>query len=125
MPDMHQNGDSRMTDEQEQTQEETHEELTLDEWLEDTLGTNDHGTVACDGFDDCIIGVVESFGGLTQLLYDKQKMLTKLMERDGMTEEDATEFFDFNIIGAYTSPQDPIYFIASAPTLRESIREDA
>jgi hypothetical protein len=110
-----------MTDEQtEQT-----DDRTLAEWLEDTLGTDDHGVVSCDGFDDCIIGVVESFGGLAQLLYDKQKMVAKMMERDGMTEEEAVEFFDFNIIGSYTSPQDPIYFVASAPKLRESIREDA
>jgi hypothetical protein len=31
------------------------------------------------------------------------------MQRDGMTEEDASDYFEFNIEGAYVGPQTPIY----------------
>jgi hypothetical protein len=31
------------------------------------------------------------------------------MEEDEMTEEDATEYFEFNILGAYMGENTPIY----------------
>jgi hypothetical protein len=31
------------------------------------------------------------------------------MQRDGMTHEEAIEFFDFNIAGAYVGEYTPIY----------------
>jgi hypothetical protein len=31
------------------------------------------------------------------------------MNRDGMTEEDAIEFYDYNILGLYASPQNAIF----------------
>ena len=111
-----------MSEEQTETQEES---MTLVEWLNDVLGMDgEWDTISCNGFDDCIIGLTEGFGGQQRLVYDKQLMLAKMMERDGMSEEDAQEFFDFNIIGAYTNPNDPIYLVATAPKLRESIQEE-
>jgi hypothetical protein len=31
------------------------------------------------------------------------------MERDGMTEEEAIEFFEFNVVGAYVGGGTPVY----------------
>ena len=39
-------------------------------------------------------------------MYSKRLIIEKLMNSDGMTHEEALEFFEFNIIGAY--PGDPI-----------------
>jgi hypothetical protein len=61
-----------------------------------------------DGFDDAIIGLAEGFGGNLAIAYDKQKMLAKLVS-DGMSEEEAVEYFDFNIAGAYVGIHTPIY----------------
>jgi len=59
-----------------------------------------------DGFDDCIIGIDEdSF----RLIYSVGKIIEKLMSRDGMGEEDAREFYDFNIGQAYFGEYTPIY----------------
>ena len=60
-----------------------------------------------DGFDDCIIGVSERFGQEAILVYDKDKIIKSLMK--DMTEEEALEYFDFNIIGAWVGDKTPAF----------------
>ena len=60
-----------------------------------------------DGYDEAIIGVGQRFNE-TFVVYDKRKVLAVLM-RDGMTLEEAEEFFDFNIIGAYVGNRTPAF----------------
>jgi hypothetical protein len=64
--------------------------------------------ILVDGFDDCIIGLAEGFEGDLAIAYDRGKMLAKLVS-DGMSEEEAIEYFDFNIAGAYVGIHTPIY----------------
>lgn len=58
-----------------------------------------------DGYDDAIIG--QTTKGL--VVYNIATIIELLMERDGMTEEEALEFFDFNIDGSYMGDQTPIF----------------
>ena len=58
-----------------------------------------------DGHDDALAGW--SSGGHAIYLIDH--ILGTLMERDGMTHEEAHEFFDFNIGCAYVGEYTPIY----------------
>ena len=67
-----------------------------------------------DGFDDCIVGVVEQFGKDPIVCYDKMKMLEKLMADNELTYEQADEHFNFNIIGAYVGPRTPC-FVTKVP----------
>lgn len=61
-----------------------------------------------DGFDEAIIGVVERIG--TQALcYDQEKVIDILIKRDGMTYEEAVEYFDFNIAGAWVGEHTPFF----------------
>ena len=60
-----------------------------------------------DGFDDAIIGVAERIGMEPVVAYDTDKII-EILSRD-MTEEEAIEYFDFNIIGAYVGERTPIY----------------
>jgi hypothetical protein len=60
-----------------------------------------------DGYDDCIVGVVEQFGRPDIICYDKKKVLNKLMEE--MSEEEAEEFFYFNQVGAYVGESTPCF----------------
>jgi hypothetical protein len=53
-----------------------------------------------DGFNDCVLGVCER-NGQTFILYDKARILAKLMSRDGMTAVEAEEYYYFNIAGAF------------------------
>lgn len=61
------------------------------------------------GYDECILGIATSFGGEYVLVYSTNKIIEKL-EADGMTTEEAWEFFDFNILGAYIAKGMP-YFL--------------
>jgi hypothetical protein len=53
-----------------------------------------------DGYDDCVIGIVERFGNPNFLVYDKKKIISRLI-KDGMTEEEAIEYYEFNMLGAW------------------------
>jgi len=61
-----------------------------------------------DGFEDAIIGVGRQFN-TEVVVYDEDKCIKILMERDGMTDEEAEEFFEFNVVGAYVGEHTPIY----------------
>jgi hypothetical protein len=61
-----------------------------------------------DGFDDCYLGVGESYGENPALIYDHEKIIERL-KRDGMSYEEAQEYFDFNILGSYVGEKMPIF----------------
>lgn len=65
-----------------------------------------------DGYDDAIIGpamVWTEDGNLRDVLvYDGEGIRQILMKRDGMSFEDAREFIEFNIEGAYMGPHTAI-----------------
>ena len=75
------------------------ERSILDEFAE--------GAIILDNFDDCIIGITEEFGCGPRILYSKEKIIDKLSEN--MPEEDALEYYDFNILGGYFGEQNPIF----------------
>ena len=75
-----------------------------------------------DGYDDCIIGVCERFGMETVLAYDKDKVIAKLMT-DGMTEEEAHEFFNFNQIGAWVGDYTPVFVTVTPYEMTEEEKE--
>jgi hypothetical protein len=64
--------------------------------------------ITMDGYDDCIVGIVERFGQEPIVCYNKDKVITKL-ESDGMDSEEAEEFFYFNQIGAYFGECTPCF----------------
>lgn len=67
---------------------------------------SDDCPLTADGFDDAIIGIdVKSH----RMIYSQEKCISILMERDGMTHEEAVEFFEFNTLGAYVGKMTPIY----------------
>jgi len=65
------------------------------------------GAVMLDGFDDCIVGISESFGEEPRFIYSKKQIITKLME--DMNEEDAVEYYYYNIVGGMFGTQNPIF----------------
>lgn len=68
-----------------------------------------------DGFDDAIIGITDgaSNGGL--LVYDREKIIKILMDRDGMDEETAVEHYEFNIAGSFLGSGTPIIVGLDSP----------
>ena len=67
-------------------------------------------TLLADGFEKALIGVAEQ-GGVRKVLavYDKSKCIEILMDRNNWSEEEAIEFFDFNVIGGYIGEYTPIF----------------
>jgi hypothetical protein len=57
-----------------------------------------------DGFNDAVIGVDETS---MRLIYSVSKCLEILQEY--LDEEDAIEYFEFNVSGAYVGEQTPIW----------------
>ena len=68
------------------------------------------GAIILDGLDEAIIGIAEEFGNGYRIVYSKSKIFSILMNRDGMTEEESIEFYEYNILGLYASPQNAIFF---------------
>jgi len=66
----------------------------------------DEEFMIADGLDDAIVGVDPV---KLVVIYSIADILEILMERDGMSREDAIEFFDFNIAGAYVGERTPIW----------------
>ena len=63
-----------------------------------------------DGHDEAIMGVVHRFGQDAILCYDYEKVISQLVT-DGMTDEEASEWFDFNIIGAWGGEGTPCFLV--------------
>lgn len=74
--------------------------------LDEIIGCYDEETfLKADGLDEAIIGVDSSS---MRLIYSVKKCLDIFMD-EGMSEEDAMEYFNFNVSGAYVGEQTPIW----------------
>ena len=62
----------------------------------------------CESFDEAIIGVGEGCGNSPKVVYDYDKVIEINMQ-DGMTYDDAVEFFEYNQLGAYVGEYTPIF----------------
>ncbi len=61
-----------------------------------------------DGFDDALIGTGERCGQPTIAVYDREKCI-EILQSQGMSYEEAHEYFDFNVVGAWVGDQTPIF----------------
>tara|TARA_S200002703_G_scaffold154462_1_gene157292 strand:+ start:216 stop:494 length:279 start_codon:yes stop_codon:yes gene_type:complete len=82
-------------------------------------------TLKADGYDEAIMGYAGRCGMNEVLLYSTNKIIQILMERDGMTDEEAIEFFEFNIKGAYMGEGTPLYYDDLHENTRDYRREDS
>ena len=79
-------------------------ESTRSELLESIKEFNPEAKLA-DGFDDSILG----YDTKGRVIYSINSILDTLVDRDGMSYEDAGEYFSFNIECAYIGEYTPIY----------------
>jgi|13_taG_2_1085334.scaffolds.fasta_scaffold00443_22 hypothetical protein len=72
--------------------------------------TTDNRTLFADGFDDALIGVhFDRMAGLHRIVYDKDRMIERLMIRDDMSLDESIEYLDFNTWTAYAGEGTPLY----------------
>ncbi len=62
-----------------------------------------------DGMEEAFIGVAVRCGQPTLAVYDIAMCITVLMNRDGMDEDEAREFLEFNTFGAWMGPGTPLF----------------
>ena len=74
--------------------------------IEHLLGETD--ALRVDGFDEAILGVCERFGTSPIVAYDVDKCL-QILVKGGMSLEEAREYFEFNILGAWVGEGTPTF----------------
>ena len=86
--------------------------MSVRDWVdkfsdEMVMGDDSNGLLVMDGYDDCIVGVGQRFNDHF-VIYDLEKVFAKLMA-DGMSRDEAIEFWEFNQVGAWVGPHTPAF----------------
>jgi hypothetical protein len=74
-----------------------------EEWDTDLLFLSD------EEFDEAIIGVSERIGNEPVVAYDTTKIVEILILNHSMSVDEAYEYFEFNILGAYVGERTPTF----------------
>lgn len=96
--------------------------MTREEWCK---YANDDQLLFADGFDEAIIGITSLITGEKVVTYDASVIIAILMTRDGMNDDEAVEFFDFNVVGAYVGERTPIFVPHAFMQARAKLRRGA
>ncbi|NDG19282.1 MAG: hypothetical protein EB117_13550 [Betaproteobacteria bacterium] len=62
-----------------------------------------------DGLESALVGYTVNHHHATVAVYDVDKCVQVLVDRDGMTHEGADELLDFNTLGAYVGENVPLF----------------
>lgn len=81
--------------------------MTLSDKTQHVVDSNPNARFA-DGFEDALVGVGTQFNK-SLAVYDYHKCIRILVERDGMSEENAKAFFEFNVAGSWVGENTPIF----------------
>ena len=100
---------------------------TMREWVdkysdENVQDDESNGLLVMDGFDDCIVGVARRFND-TFVVYDQKKVIEKLMQ-DGMTYDEAFEFWEFNQVGGWHGSPTPAFFVTMETEDLDGVQSD-
>jgi hypothetical protein len=74
----------------------------------DLLAEIDEEILCADGFDDAIIGYIERASGPVVAVYDTETCI-RILEDQGMTKDEAVEYFYFNVVGSYMGDHTPVF----------------
>lgn len=74
------------------------------------LAQDFEGAIIADGFEEALIGYGHQFNNPVAV-YDYDKCIETLVLRDQMTPDEAIEFMDFNVIGAYMGEGTPVFLM--------------
>lgn len=70
----------------------------------------DEDILLADGLEGALIGYLDHWGH-TIALYDRDKCIEILMEQLDCDYDDAVEYFDFNVSGAYMGDRTPAFAV--------------
>lgn len=72
------------------------------------LSEMNENAIILDDFKDALIGYTQNNFFPYVAVYDMEKCISILIEQ-GMTMDEAVEYFDFNVLGAYFGDHSPIF----------------
>lgn len=76
----------------------------IDDWVSERFP--DSEILIADGFEEAFLGVADQFT-LPIAVFDREKCI-EILSRS-MSEEEAEEYFDFNVQGAYVGEHTPAF----------------
>jgi hypothetical protein len=79
--------------------------------LRDYLSEVNEEMILFDGYDDALMGYIHRKGIPPVALYNFDKCVEILMERDGMSYEESVEWMDFNVLDAYVGKNTPAFAV--------------
>lgn len=95
----------------------------VDYILEFAGDEEDLDILLADGFEDAFSGLVQQFNKAYLACYDYDKCIIVLMHRDGMSHDEADEFMQFNVTGAWMGDRTPV-FLYPMPVVEDTKVED-
>jgi len=75
----------------------------------DLINSINPDALFADGFNDALMGYIQIFTKVLPV-YDRAKCIRILM-KDGMNRDEAEEYFDFNVTGAWMGEGTPAFFV--------------
>lgn len=85
--------------------------MTESEWFHEAAD----GAILWDGCDAAIVGIGLRAAAESVVVYDYD-LLIECFVKDGMSHDEAVEWVEFNIVGAYVGDRTPIILQRYAPT---------
>ena len=76
--------------------------------IDDALKEMEENTLLIDGFDEAFLGFSQRINQPILAVYSYDRLVKVCMDRDGMEWEEAVEYVDYNIVGAWVGEQTPI-----------------
>ena len=77
--------------------------------LRERIAEENPEALFADGLDEALVGMAERCGEPTLAVYDYARAVEVFMTRDGMAYEEAVEWMDFNVVGAWMGPHTPVW----------------
>ena len=65
--------------------------------------------VTADGFETAFVAVAFSYNGNDIAVYDYDLCIKVLIDRDEMSLQEAHEYMDYNVVGAYVGEETPLF----------------
>lgn len=98
--------------------------MSIEEQMHELLQDYNPELILWSGFEAALVGIADRCGQPALAVYDYDKMVALLVRRDGMSDEEAREFIDFNVTGGWLGENTPVC-LYRMPELEELRRKAA
>lgn len=78
-------------------------------------------TLLADGFDAALIGFGRQFDKIVAV-YSYQKCVDILMKNSGLSHDEAVEYMEYNVVGAYVGSHTPVFIQEATIDDRKSLQ---